>query len=77
MEPTLGLLLACSMLAAFTGCFMNLYSYHCVSEIEKLKINIHIDILMTHIQRVHSWPAVCLQRTCNVPAAHLQVAQGG
>ena len=66
MGQTLGLQRACSMLAAFKGCFTNFYIYHCISDIEKFLINIHIDILTTQLQRVHFQPAVCLQRTCSL-----------
>ena len=61
-----GLQCACSAHAACTGWLENSNPSHCICGIEKLGINIHIDIPKIYIQSVCSLPAACLQRTCSL-----------
>ena len=58
-----GLQHACSAPAIYTEVLENSNTSHCVCEIEKLRIDIHIDIPNMHIQRVCRPPAAFLQRT--------------
>ena len=61
-----GLQCACSAHSACTGWLQNSNPSHCICGIDKLGINIHIDIPKMYIKRVCSRPAACLQGTCSL-----------
>ena len=64
----------CSMTAGCTECLNNSNPCHCVSEIEKLGINIHIDVPKTHLQRAHASPIMCLRHACSMHMAQMEYA---
>ena len=70
---SLSLQCACSVLRVF---FINSSTCFCIWENWKLQIEIHIDILKTHIHRyigtrkLCSLPAACLQHEYGVHSAH-------
>ena len=60
--------------AAYTGYLKNSYTWHCISEVKKFKITIHIEIPKMYLQRAYASHAVFLKHACRVQACtHLGI----